>query len=574
MSEVDAKHAPLASTAPELVPARMVNEVLYCERLMYLEWAQGEFADNVYTVDGRSVHRRTDQPGGKSKAKRDGQGDDDPTMDARSVWLSSEELGLTAKIDLIDEDAGSAVPVEYKRGRQPDIAERAYLPERAQLCAQALLLRDHGYQCEHGVIYFAADRKRVEIPITDELVETTKRATTRARELAGAGVIPPPLVDSPKCDGCSLSGICLPDEVTALETKARTPTEDEDRAEPAVRRLHPARDDRLPLYVQEHSARIGLKGDCLVVKRLEGEDREVKLYDTSQVSIFGNAQLTTQAMRRLMQEGISVSFFSTGGKLLGRATGLASNNIELRVAQYAAARDPAFCLGIARQLVVSKIRNSRTFLRRNHEDLNPGTLDGLKQLARKASEAEGLDSLLGIEGSAARLYFSEFAGLLSAEENPGFDFHGRNRRPPRDPVNAMLSFAYALLTKDLVNAVAHTGLDPLLGYFHQPRFGRPALALDLMEEFRPLVADSVVVGAINNGIVQERDFHRTPAGVSIKAPARKRFIEAYERRMDQLVTHPVFGYRISYRRVLEVQARLLGRVLLGELEEYPTFQTR
>jgi CRISP-associated protein Cas1 len=386
-------------------------------------------------------------------------------------------------------------------------------------------------------------------------------------------VIPPPLIDSPKCDGCSLSGICLPDETTALEHKARAPS-GEAHAEPAVRRLHPARDDRLPLYVQEHSARIGLRGDCLVVKRLEGDDREVKLYDTSQVSVFGNAQLTTQAMRRLMQEGISVSFFSTGGKLLGRATGLGSNNVELRVAQYAAARDPSFCVEISRKLVVSKIRNCRTFLRRNHEELNPGTLDGLKQLARKASEAEALDSLLGIEGSAARLYFSEFAGLFSPKEKPGFDFHGRNRRPPRDPVNAMLSFAYALLTKDLVNAVACTGLDPLLGYYHQPRFGRPALALDLMEEFRPLVADSVVVAAVNNGILQAQDFHQTPAGVSIKAPARKRFIEAYERRVDQLVTHPVFGYRISYRRVLEVQARLLGRLLLGELEEYPTFQTR
>ena len=149
-----------------------------------------------------------------------------------------------------------------------------------------------------------------------------------------------------------------------------------------------------------------------------------------------------------------------------------------------------------------------------------------------------------------------------------------NRRPPRDPINALLSFSYALLTKDFTVTLARVGLDPLLGFYHQPRFGRAALALDLMEEFRPIVADSVVVTAINNGEIQPDDFAVTPVAAALKPGARKRLILAYERRMDQLVTHPVFGYRISYRRVLEVQARLLGRMLLGEVEEYPAFRTR
>jgi CRISPR-associated protein Cas1 len=213
-------------------------------------------------------------------------------------------------------------------------------------------------------------------------------------------------------------------------------------------------------------------------------------------------------------------------------------------------------------------------LRRNSDAPNQTSLFELKQLARKASEAVSLESLLGLEGSAARCYFGEFSAMLKISLQAPFDLDGRNRRPPRDPTNALLSFAYSLLTKDVALAITSSGLDPLLGFYHQPRFGRPALALDLMEEFRPLIADSVVIAAINTGVVSPRDFLRAPGSCALTSDGRKRFIQAYERRMDQSVTHPVFGYRISYRRVLEVQARLFGRRLLGEIDDYPAFRTR
>jgi CRISPR-associated protein Cas1 len=249
--------------------------------------------------------------------------------------------------------------------------------------------------------------------------------------------------------------------------------------------------------------------------------------------------------------------------------------VELRVAQYRGATDPATCLRLARTFVASKIRNSRTLLRRNHEAPRAVTLGELEQLAKKAEVAESLESLLGLEGTAARFYFGDFTGMLKGDARSGdFDWEGRNRRPPRDPINALLSFAYALLTKELTLTLGAVGLDPLLGFYHQPRFGRPALALDLMEEFRPLVADSVVIGALNNGVVTPKDFVVRSSGVALKPTGRKNLILAFERRMDQLVTHPVFGYRISYRRVLEVQARLLGKLLLGETPEYPPFRTR
>ena len=186
-----------------------------------------------------------------------------------------------------------------------------------------------------------------------------------------------------------------------------------------------------------------------------------------------------------------------------------------------------------------------------------------------------LEELLGIEGTAGRRYFGEFNRMLKAEGSPPeFDFEGRNRRPPKDPVNALLSLAYAMLAREWTVTLHAVGLDPYLGVYHQPRYGRPALALDLMEEFRPLIADSVVLTAINNGEVRATDFIRRMGSVALTTEGRRRFIETYERRMSQEITHPVFGYQVSYRRILEVQARLFGRYLCGEIAEYPSFTTR
>lgn len=539
----------------------MVNEVRYCERLMYLEWVQGEFADNAFTVEGRSVHRRVDAGGGRLAGPED---IDAPAV-SRSVWLSSERLHLTAKIDLVEVDNGCAVPVEYKRGKRPDVPEGAYLPERVQLGAQALLLREHGYTCEYGEVYYAGDRQRTRIEIDDELVTETLAAVARARELA-VGSIPPPLVDDPKCRGCSLAPLCLPDELNDLTQRSRTSR---------IRRLQPSRDDKLPLYVQGHRTSIGVSKGRLLVRK-EGDEQAVRLADTSHLSVFGFVQVTTQALSAMFRADVPCVFFSSGGWLQGTASSASSNNIELRVAQHRMAADAGGSLALARCFVAGKIRNCRTMLRRNHAAAPERALKQLKQFARKAAECGARESLLGIEGAAAREYFAAFSGMLkpAADQSVDFDFNGRNRRPPRDPVNAMLSLAYALLAKDVQLAVTRVGLEPLLGFYHQPRFGRAALALDLMEEFRPILADSVVIGAVNNGVVKAKHFMVSEVGVALTQSGRKHFIQAYERRMDQQVTHPLFGYRVSYRRILEIQARLLARLLLGELGEYPAFRTR
>ena len=550
---------------PALVPARMLNEHAYCPRLAYLEWVQGDFADNADTVEGRFQHRNVDAETGTLPGPDEMEG---ARFHARSVMLSAPVIGLIARIDLIEAEGDVVTPIDYKRGKAPGIPEGAWEPERVQLCAQALILEENGYRVDRGVLYFVASRQRVDIAIDDVLRARTRELLAGLRESAARDTPPPPLVDSPKCPRCSLVGNCLPDEINVL----RAPDD-----AGAVRRLVPARDDALPLYVQSAGARVGKRGDELVVELRDGSKEHARIGNTSHVALFGHVQISTQALQELCARGITVSYLSSGGWLYGITRGMDHKHIELRRRQFEVAADPARCLALARRFTAVKIRNCRTLVRRNAETTPARAIERMKELIDAAESAASLSTLLGIEGTAARLYFDAFATLLHPPDDAeqlAFDFDGRNRRPPRDPVNALLSFGYALLTKDVAVALLAVGFDPYLGFYHQPRYGRPALALDIMEEFRPLIVDSVVLGAVNIGAIKRGDFVCRGGAVALTPSGRTAFLRAYERRMDELVSHPVFGYRISYRRVLEVQIRLLARHLSGELAEYPPFATR
>jgi CRISPR-associated protein Cas1 len=566
----------------EQIPARMVNEYAYCPRLFYLEHVQQEWAHSADTLDGRFVHRRVDQEKGSAPAAADLS--DQVKLHSRSVLIGSDRLGAVARIDLMEVDGGKVVPVDYKRGSPPDIPGGAWEPERVQLCLQGLLLRENGYICDYGELYFAASQARVTIEFTDELIARTLELLDEARRVAESGEIPPPLVDSPKCPRCSLVGICLPDEVNLLNAISATAavaapqlTQVSPRATSQTRRLVAARDDRLAVYVQGQGMSVGLKGETLEIRDKGKVVDEARLLDTSQLNLFGAVQVSAQALRELAARDIVVTHMSYGGWLTAVTTPPPHKNIELRRRQFRAADDPAVCLRLARAFTAGKIRNSRTLLRRNARELPDGVLHRLAESRRRAERAVMIEQLLGIEGTAAREYLGNFARMFKPagdEDAPAFEFTERNRRPPRDPVNALLSFLYTMLVKDMVATLVGVGFDPYLGFYHQPKYGRPALALDLMEEFRPLVADSVVVGVINNGEVRPSDFIARAGAVALTDSGRRRVIEAYERRMDTLVTHPKFGYAISYRRVFEVQARLLGRFLTGEIAAYPPFCTR
>lgn len=567
--------------SPDQLPARMINEFAYCPRLFYLEYVQQEWRHSADTLEGNFVHRRVDNQSGRAPAATELS--EEARIHARSISIGSGRLGAIARIDLLEGEDGWVTPVDYKRGSPPDNAERSWEPERIQLCLQGLLLRDNGYNCDEGVLYFAESQERVTVAFSSDLVQRTLELLDEARDTAESGEIPPPLVDSPKCPRCSLVGICLPDEVNLLRATARDGVvqlqldlEEPEVAPGRLRGLVPSRDDKLALYVQGQGHSVGLKGEVLEVRDRSAVVNKARMMQISQVNLFGNVQISAQALRELAAREVTVLHLSYGGWLTAVTTPPPHKNIELRKRQFEVSQNLNLCLQLARAFVSGKIRNSRTLLRRNARELPEGVIHRLAESRRRAERADALDRLLGIEGTAAREYFACFTRMIKTnlESAERFDFRSRNRRPPRDPVNALLSFLYSLLTKEMVVTLVGVGFDPYLGFYHQPRYGRPALALDLIEEFRPLIADSVVIGLINNGEVRPADFIERAGAVALKPDGRKRVLDAYERRLDTEVTHPRFGYSISYRRVFEVQARLLGRFLTGEIGAYEPFCTR
>jgi CRISPR-associated protein Cas1 len=263
-----------------------------------------------------------------------------------------------------------------------------------------------------------------------------------------------------------------------------------------------------------------------------------------------------------------------------------AKNVSLRVNQYQTFADPAKALSLAKAAVRAKVCNQRTLLMRSLRSRSLDEADeargsdepaarDMADLLPRIDRAAGLDSLLGLEGQAAALYFSQFGRMLkAAPPGEGFDFLKRNRRPPRDPVNALLSFAYAILAKDCFSAVCTVGFDPYLGFFHAGKHGRPSLALDLMEEFRAVIADSVVLTLINTRAVTPGDFLTWRDACQMTDEGRRRFFVAYEQRKATVVSHPVYGYKMSWGRMVEVQARMLAAYVRGDVPHYTGFTVR
>ncbi|MEZ6015877.1 MAG: CRISPR-associated endonuclease Cas1 [Planctomycetota bacterium] len=549
---------------PELLPARMLNEYTYCPRLFYLEWVDMEWAPSHDTVVGEGVHKRVDKARGSFE-----RAGDRPDAEITSLTLSSEDEGLTARLDMVERDGDAWIPVDYKKGSVPPNGT-PWEADRIQVGVQALLLRCAGKRCEQAVVYYAASKRRISINVDDSLVDDVRRAARQAREAASLRTPPPPLVDSPKCARCSLVGICLPDETN------QSASTDAELVQPPARPVRATDSPALPVYVSTPGTRIGKSGETLVATTPDGETAKIRLIDVSQLCLMGNISVSASVISELMARDIPICHFSGGGWFHGVTHSVGSRNAGLRISQFEVAADESRSLNVARGLVARKILNQRTVLRRNHEDAPKRTLEEMKALSTKALSAESPGQLLGLEGLAARAYFGQFAGMLRPNVRDWAEFHesGRNRRPPLDPVNALLSFAYSILAKDWTTTLFTVGLDPFVGVFHRPRFGRASLALDLMEEFRPLVADSVVLQLLNNGEVGPTSFVMRGGACALTPDGRRSFFQAWERRLSHEVTHPVFRYAISYRRLFEVQSRLFARALTGELDRYEGFTTR
>ena len=547
------------SVEPQLVPARMLNELVYCQRLFHLEWVDGRWAHNDDTVQGSVAHDATDRRSGRMPAPDE----EEKPFTSIQVTLSDPDLGVTAVIDRVDHEDGSSSPVDMKKGSGP--GDGGMWPaDRVQVLTQAVLLRRAGYSVNRAEISYLGSHHRASIDVGPNAEMEVRELVALARKVAAQELPPPPLLNDPRCPRCSLAPLCMPDETNYLL----------ERSSGQPRRIIVKNPDTRPVYVNTQGASVKVSGGRLLVA-VKGETvAERRLLDVSQVCVVGNVQITTQALKALWRRGVTVIWLSYGGWLDGWSQGPMSGHVTLRRRQVLAS---VHGLRFAQQMIRGKIHNQRVLLRRNAKvPLDDSVLGQLKELEAKTESAASLETLLGIEGTAARLYFGQFHTLLSprCEVAAEFQAHGRARRPPPDPVNAVLGFCYSLLTKDLVAVLTGVGLDPFLGVLHQPRYGRPALALDLAEEFRALVAESVALQCFNNGEINEKSFMRGHLGVVLTADGRRSVIQAHERRLDMELKHPLFGYQVSYRRVLDLQARVLAASFTGELDSYTPLMTR
>ena len=588
-----------------VLPVRRLNNYVFCPRLFYFQWVENIFQESADTVAGSLMHRNVDAPSklDDEKAKALSEGLPEGAR-LRSLRLESEKLGIVGMMNLVEGRAEGAEIVDYKKGsarRNSEGEREAREPETVQMGAYALLLREHGINATKAAIYYGAERRRVPIEVTDALLERTKQAIADAKSLAASGRCPPPLKNDPRCLGCSAYPICLPNESlwwsaakSAVRGEAQlrfgfdVAREDDvrervlqalDFAAEAVRRAptleapRPENDDREVLVVQTPGAQIGQRGDALVVSVKGEEVRKFPGQQIRSIYLYGAVQMTAQAVETCLDLGIDVAWFSPAGRFLGMLQGLPASGVDARRGQYRLFDLPGVRLELAREVIRAKIHNQRVMLMRNGEA--PERVVQLMAHFRDATNGvRDLTELLGIEGNAAALYFEHFETMLKSREGWDFNWRGRNRRPPRDPVNALLSLGYSVLAKELTGVCHAVGVDPYLGFMHQPRYGRPALALDLMEEFRALVADSVAISVINRGEIGPEDFIKGANGTFLNERGRKAFWEAWFRRMDTEVSHPEFGYKMNYRRMLEVQARQLWRVLRGEAAKYHGFTTR
>ena len=555
------------SMAPQpMMGVRNLHNYIYCPRLFYYQWVENIFQENADTVEGSYIHRNVDRP-----SRLDDLNEIDlPEGSAiKSLRLDSETLGIVGVIDIVEGGPEGAVLIDYKKGssRRDEKGERmAKEPDAMQVVAQAMLLAEHGIAVKEAFIYYAADKRRVPVDISSGCVDVCREKIAEAKAIAVCGKCPPPLINDARCLYCSVYPICLPAESEYWKNHG-------DEACEVKRAPRPDNDDGEVLIVQTPGAQIGLKGGEVVVSVKGEEIRKLPAHQLRAVYLYGAVQVTAHASHSFLEQGTDVSFFAPSGRFLGLLRGLPTSGTDARRGQYRLFDQPEICLKIAREMIRAKIHNQRTMLMRNGEP-DKNVLDQMLKLRDKTVEAEELTKLLGLEGMAAALYFENFKCMLKPKDDYSFDFSSRNRRPPKDPVNALLSMGYSMLCKELTGVCHTAGLDPFIGVMHRPHYGRTALALDIMEEFRPLIADSVAISLINRGEVVKSDFLVSAAGVFLNEQGRRAFWEAYSRRMDTEIIHPQFEYKMPYRRMLEVQARQMWRFVRGEAVGYTGFTTR
>jgi CRISPR-associated protein Cas1 len=524
-----------------------LHALAYCPRLFYLEEVEELYTQDAAVFAGRRLHAEIEKEEGE---------------EWQELVLENNELGLRGKVDALRTRNGQTIPYEHKKGRcyrDASNKPQAWQSDRLQILAYACLIEAAlGITVPEGRIRYHADNVLVHIPLDDQGRQEVREAIQQARQLRLTTERPPITTNERLCARCSLAPVCLPEEVRRAQGVTQQPI-----------RLFPEDDEREVIHVLEAGTCVGKSGEQLKITKRDKSTQALPARQVGQLVIHSFAQISTQALYFCAEQDIGVHFVSGGGRYLGSFEPRAGS-IQRRVRQYQALSQPDTCLKLARQLVACRGQSQRKFLMRGQHGSETvleleQTIAQMQRILKQVPQADSLSSLLGLEGNLAALYFKGLPQLLSPGAAPEFQFSGRNRRPPQDRFNALLSFGYSLLLKDVMNAILVVGLEPALGFYHQPRTQAPPLALDLMEIFRVPLVDLPVMGAINRGQWDaQADFDVRSGQVWLSESGRRKFIALYERRKEESWKHPVLGYSLTYRRLLELEVRLLEKEWMGE----------
>jgi CRISPR-associated protein Cas1 len=528
-----------------------LHALLYCERLFYLEEVEEIRVADAAVYAGRRLHVEVAAP-------------DDETPEQRSLEVSSDRWGLFGKVDAVRRRDGAWVAIEHKRGRcrRDDSGHpQAWPSDRIQAVAYAVLLEEGlAEPVPQARIRYHADGVTAFVEIDEAARRELDAAVQRARELRRSTQRPPVAENENLCPRCSLAPVCLPEEERLAQQV--------DSGEHEPPRLFPSRREEQTLHIVSPRAHLGRSGAALLLTN-EDEKQKIPIEQLDSVVVHGYGQVSTQAIHLCAQHGVAVQWFTMGGKF---AAGIACSpgRVQQRIRQYTGLADPAMRLDLARRLVEAKIDTQRRYvLRASRAEVAYRAwcrprLEQMLTVLGDVPKAESVASLLGLEGTAARAYFDCLRVLIDAATAKELRPDGRNRRPPRDRFNCLLSFGYALLQSLIHRTILTVGLEPALGFYHQPRTAAPPLVLDLMELFRTLLWDIPLIGSVNRGQWNTvDDFNVTPGQVWLSDAGRRKAIGLFEQRLTESYRHPHTGQSLSYSRIVELETRLLEKEWTG-----------
>ena len=548
-----------------------LHALAYCERLFYLEEVEEIRVADAAVFAGRTLHEELDEPG-----------------EIVELTLESATLGVRGRLDAVRRRDGTLFPVEHKRGRARRDAQKkpcAWDSDRVQAAAYAMLLEEHaGVPVPEARIRYHKDSATVRLPITEVERAEVRRHVDRARELCASPERPPVTKNERLCVRCSLAPVCLPEEARFAEATVESTAEEPTRAgktdAPPVVRLYPPDTEARSLHVVTQGARVGRSADMLLVSETAGDDSKIGVREVSDVVVHGYAQVSTQALRFCADNEIPVHYVTVTGSYIGTFSG-PTGGVQRRIRQFRGLCDDALALGLARRLVMAKIEMQlRHILRASRKadalrERVTSNLTTMRLALRGCARAKDRDEMMGQEGLAARAYFAALAEMVVPEAGDAMRPAGRTRRPPLDRFNALLSFGYSLLFRDVQSAVLRVGLEPSFGVLHQPRSSAYPLVLDLAELFRVPVVDLAVLGAVNRRTFDPAlDFAISGRQVWLSESGRRKAIDVYERRKHEEYRHDLLGFSLSYARMMELEARLLEKEWSGEPGLFATFRIR